>query len=83
MVTYFDAKLPPLISEPLRRPFSTQYFVESPKKPTQTELAIYQQGSRPPYYQLIVNGEIHQLPPVSPLEFIESVIDNLNQLYEI
>lgn len=62
MVTYFDAKLPPLISEPLKRPFSTQYFVESPKKPTQTELAIYQQGSRPPYYQLIVNGEIHQLP---------------------
>ncbi|KAL1110550.1 hypothetical protein AAG570_008078 [Ranatra chinensis] len=62
--TYLDSQLPLLPTQPDARPFTTKYLVKVKEQPIQKELAIRQHSVHPPHYNLIINGEIQDIPQV-------------------
>ncbi|KAM4671885.1 transmembrane protein 209 isoform 2-T2 [Amazona ochrocephala] len=63
--TYLDSRLPPHPKYPDGKTFTSQHFVQTPDKPdtsNENVFCIYQSSINPPHYELIYQGQTHNLP---------------------
>lgn len=65
LATYLDLQLPSVAPSPDGRPFSSQYLVKYPNKPTKHMLAIIQESIQPPHYQIQTKDGMFDIPKVS------------------
>nr|CAB3267070.1 transmembrane protein 209 [Phallusia mammillata] len=64
--TYMDSHLPPHPRYPEGKTFTSQYFVQAPRKPstgTDTKIQILQTKFHPPHYQLVTMETTYNPPP--------------------
>uniref|UniRef100_T1HCM5 Uncharacterized protein n=2 Tax=Rhodnius prolixus TaxID=13249 RepID=T1HCM5_RHOPR len=60
--TYLDSQLPMLSCQPESRPFTSRYFSKAPDLPLQENIGIYEESLYPPHYQIVINGELQDIP---------------------
>ncbi|KAK9498908.1 hypothetical protein O3M35_003455 [Rhynocoris fuscipes] len=60
--TYLDSQLPLLSCQPESRPFTSRYFSKAPDLPLQENIGIYEESLYPPHYQIVINGELQDIP---------------------
>lgn len=66
LATYMDSQLPAFTDRPDRRPFTGQYLVKCPEKPSINKSlpVIVEVQLSPPHYKLVMGSDEYELPKV-------------------